>query len=131
MLTTEQEAALCICPLVVLAPDQPTVGWPGCLGSGCMMWRWHEAPPRPRERDYDFAETPEDQTAPLVDEPARPAHIPLDWVWEPEAWPDNDPEKAIGGLWREPQDTVDAANAAERAKRRGFCGLAGRVEQPC
>lgn len=78
-----------------------------CEGPGCAMWRWAEAA---LQRLY----TPDDVTA--TDEPERWDGLTSDWEWHP-----------YDDFMGEPAHWLESL-AAAKARRRGYCGLAGKPE---
>ena len=74
-----------------------------CVGSGCMMWRWAEDIPR---RRWVNTANGNDMT-----DPGSPPNVPESW----EFCPADDEDSC----WVEPQGEATA-------RRRGYCGLAGR-----
>lgn len=76
-----------------------------CISDKCAMWRWAEKPDR-RSREADNPH--------LLTEHYRPTLVPASWVFVPYNVARGEPAK-----WVEPDDAV-------RARRQGFCGLAGR-----
>ena len=77
-----------------------------CIASGCAMWRWGD--PAPSRRVF----VSESQTA--ISEPV--GEYTGDWPFVPY-----DPIDGEPACWLEPEDKA-------AARRRGFCGLAGRPE---
>lgn len=104
MLLTEKEAYQCICPNQ-LQMDEPT-----CVGAACMAWRWADAYPCQRIRHCIDSRA--------VTEPERPSSVPASWVFEPYDATDAD----LYAQWVEPKDEA-------QARRRGYCGLAGKPEE--
>lgn len=115
MKVTEKEAAQLWCPHVRHQEgmdDHPsnrsgTQGdgitnyqWNKCVGSLCMMWRWHGTyPPLPMMLSENLSPKG----------PKKPDEVGPYWKWHPEH--EGDP-----GCWEEPLE-----EACARAK--GFCGL--------
>jgi hypothetical protein len=91
-----------------------------CVADKCAMWRWQDPAHESRK---PTAWWPEDDDA--VVEPPRPADLPLDAEWIPTT---GEGEEITGGYWLEPQSAVDTEHSQAIAKRRGYCGLAGRPE---
>jgi hypothetical protein len=78
-----------------------------CLARACMAWRWTD--PNPIMKTVVATE-------PSEIEPARPAHVPLNWEWEPASWGDDG-----NARWVEPEEEW-------MSRRRGMCGaFAGPV----
>ncbi len=101
---TEAEAVTTFCPIIETH----------CVASGCMAWRWGQR----GLRGYVFAR---DSLGSVIHDSRvnehdvkRPVLAGPDWVY----CPSDDVEPAG---WREPQEAVDA-------RRKGYCGLAGRPD---
>lgn len=75
-----------------------------CIGSRCMAWRWNDGALSRRCHVNDA-----DPMATV--EPARPAHVPPSYLFEPHE--DDEP-----ACWVEPKNEA-------QARSRGYCGLAG------
>ena len=91
-----------------------------CVADKCAMWRWQDPAPVARDR---IEWTCYDEDAP-EQEPPKPPEVHPDAEWTPFDGTDDE----NGGYWTEPQSAVDAEHAQAVAKRRGYCGLAGRPE---
>ncbi|MDP2322524.1 MAG: hypothetical protein Q8N51_00650 [Gammaproteobacteria bacterium] len=104
---TEAEAKQLWCPMARAAhPDAGDAGL--CLASGCAAWRYADgAHPRARFAQHDDYEAEA--------EPGRPDGVPTDWRWIPRS--ESDSQDYPG--WVEPY-------SAAVARRRGYCGLAGK-----
>lgn len=108
MLLTEKEAQTgVICPMMQRAGDPERTC---CYGSGCAMWRWSDPclDQRTRRCINVYA----------VTEPERPLSVPSSWIFEPY----DDTDADLYAQWIEPME--DAI-----ARRRGYCGLAGKPEE--
>lgn len=110
-MTTEAEASKRWCPLTTLHSARPTFLtsdslYGACIGSHCMAWRWSTQ----LRRTYRIA----DDAAATV-EPERPTWVPASWTW-------TQTEDGEPAGWLEPE-------ADAQARRRGYCGLAGRPEE--
>lgn len=117
MHTTEQSKTSLWCPMVRLNGENwsDARGARGhafntCIADRCAMWRW-EGQQNPRRATIRHTANP-GATA----EPERPAHVAASWTFQP--YDEHDGESAC---WIEPE-------AETIARRRGFCGLAGRPE---
>lgn len=126
MLLTEKEAAEKWCPHVRIAvlagtggaacnehPDPEIDAACRCVGSRCAMWRWAE----PMRRSLWMPESSVPYSEPAAPAPDRPADVPMSWEWTPAM----DPSDPSGG-WLEPESEANA-------RRRGYCGLAGKPEE--
>lgn len=134
MLVTEERAKTKWCPHAAIdcsAANRPnpgnncdvTAGWAPCVASDCMAWRWADPAPELRSPHEEMFECEDDEIERYRTEaPERPASVPTSWTWEPFHGPI---ENIGGGYWKEPPEIARAENAAKRAARKGFCGLAG------
>lgn len=84
-----------------------------CLGSRCSQWRWAD-PPSVQQREFTQWDDRQATT-----EPQRDAYpwIPAHWPFVPA-----NETRMTQAHWIEP---LDEANA----RRRGYCGLAGKPEE--
>ena len=108
MLRTEAEAKEKFCPNSFTAPGGSDL----CFASRCMAWRWYD---KHSERRVRMPATQEQARCP--EEPERPADLPASWEWCGDLWECDGEDNC----WLEPQAEADA-------RRRGYCGLAGKVE---
>jgi len=79
-----------------------------CTGASCGGWRWHD-PEEPVLQEIEHSD-PLAVTEPDI----RPKDVPRDYVF----WP-CDPTEGTDACWFEPESEAEA-------RRRGYCGFAGK-----
>jgi hypothetical protein len=134
MLRTEEEARACWCPFARVVVDTlegeaatsanrsgSGSGWAiaRCIASACMAWRLGPVTHAPRP-DVILA----DDSIAVMEPRVRPANVPPDWDWVPHSR-----VSARQAQWREPSASVKRRYEEAKAKRPGFCGLAGKVKE--
>ena len=143
MMVKEEEAKKLWCPMVrtgIYAGDggvainhhvneEEYVDETRCKASKCMMWRWRDVNPTVPARIDCWPKTDDESVLITKDGPIRPtdgAYAVSDtFEWIPMTGDDDDFE---GGYWQEPSAEYEARKKKVVIGRRGYCGIAGRLE---
>lgn len=91
-----------------------------CVADKCAMWRWADEPIEVFPREYIYCD---DSGVPQIREAEpdnRPEHVPASYIWRSYL------RDGRTSGWVEPDEEFEARKPTEQAKRRGYCGRAGR-----